>query len=103
MKFNALVLAALLSASPVWAQSAHPQRTPAHPAKKAVQNEAQQEKKAETPSNSSKIEHTPAYNEFLQAQQYEADGNFIQAVEAFKKVVELDPQSPEPHVALGEL
>ncbi|MCS6886053.1 MAG: tetratricopeptide repeat protein [Acidobacteriota bacterium] len=43
-----------------------------------------------------------AYREYLKAREYELENNFIQALKSYKRVIELDPSSPEPHVALGE-
>src|SRR5438132_801558 len=102
MKFIVLVLASLLCVTQVGAQT-EKQKVPApSKAKKEVKPEtkpvANPQPDARTPE-----QRIAAYREYLQAQQYEAESNFIQAVESYKKVIELDPQSPEPRVALGEL
>ena len=94
MRLIAIILASLLSATSVGAQiekSKPPVKT-GKGAKAAVQPDAGTSEK-----------RTAAYNEFFKAQQSESEGNFVQAVESYKKVVELDPKSPEPRVALGEL
>jgi tetratricopeptide (TPR) repeat protein len=40
---------------------------------------------------------------YAQAMRYAMQGDFNRAVEMFRKVIELDPQAPQPHVALAEL
>lgn len=40
---------------------------------------------------------------YAQAMRYAMQGDFNRAVETFRKVIELDPQAPQPHVALAEL
>src|SRR5437016_1509508 len=93
MKFNALILATMLCASPVWAQHSQSQN-PAPHAKKPVKKDAPANEKGEKNEKAAANQHeaaavtlrTPAYNEYLQAQQYESDGNFVQAVESYKKV-----------------
>lgn len=87
MKSKVTVLATLLLATPVYPQAS---KTPV----------PVQEQKAPQMDAASKAE---AYKEFLKARQYEAENNYIQALESYKRVIELDPLSPEPHVALGEL
>lgn len=96
MRFNALVLAVLLSAGQTaWAQQTQPNKSKKEP--KTTQTETKPQAKTDSTARMT------AYREFFQAQQNEAEGNFVQAVENYKKVIELDPQSPEPHVSLGEL
>lgn len=40
---------------------------------------------------------------YAEAMRYAMQGDFSRAVETFRKVIELDPQAPQPHVALAEL
>lgn len=40
---------------------------------------------------------------FAKALQTATEGNFFRAIETLRKVAELDPTSPEPHVTIGEL
>lgn len=85
MKGKVTILATLLLTIPAYPQTV----TSTSVQEKAPQVDAA--KKAE------------AYKEFLKARQYESENNYIQALESYKRVIELDPLSPEPHVALGEL
>jgi len=109
MKFKALIMAVLLctSTTMVIAQPAKKNTpTPNKPnSNKSIESE--DKKKSENLLNTQdKVDpdkKRAAYLEFLQAQQQEAENNFVRAVEHYKKVIELDPQQPEPHVALGNL
>src|SRR5213078_2013761 len=85
MKVIFLVLASLLCATQVGAQIEKQKVNPA-PAK------AKKEVKSETKQDAGQSARTPeqkfaAYREFFQAQQYESENNYIQAVESYKKVI----------------
>lgn len=104
MKSIALILAALLYVTPAGAQTEKKDRPNIPPVKSPAKKEAKKpETPPETPAKPVDINKVPAYREYLQALQYESEGNFIQAVESYKKVIELDQYASEPHVALGEL
>ncbi len=104
MNFKALILAVLLCASPIAAQTETKKPT-TKPAQSKSAPEKGQSKAQETPpqSNIDPAKKQEAYLEFLQAQQSEAENNFVQAVDHYKKVIQLDPNQPEPYVALGTL
>lgn len=98
-------MAVLLCASPIAAQTETKKPTPKPTQSKPSPAKAQGNPQ-ETPPTESKIDPAKkqeAYLEFLQAQQSEAENNFVQAVDHYKKVIQLDPSQPEPHVALGTL
>jgi tetratricopeptide (TPR) repeat protein len=109
MRLKAVILAALLFTSPVLAQTKQPKQTPnkptaASPAQKTpIKSVSEQEKPSDPQIKIDPSQKTAAYLEFLQAQQSEAENNFVKAVEQYKKVIQLDPSQPEPHVALGNL
>lgn len=118
MKLKALILVALLSTTPVWAQKSDQPEKPATPKQVKAPNikkptpkpEVESPKKDSTSAEkSSKTQQLPpaqriaAYSEFLEAQKKEGENNFVQAVDGYKKVIELDPTAPEPYVSLGEL
>jgi tetratricopeptide (TPR) repeat protein len=94
MRNKTLVLALLLSAGQFSPATAHPLAT-ATTAKSGAAVASQ--------DKPDKAKREAAYQEFLQALQYETEGDFVQAVETYKKVIALDVQSAQPRVALGEL
>lgn len=103
MRLKAVILAALLCTSPLIAQA----QPPTKPTKPTTNSAAKVPTKpqTETPSQNKvdPSQKAAAYLEFLQAQQSEAENNFVKAVEQYKKVIQLDPSEPEPHAALGNL
>jgi tetratricopeptide (TPR) repeat protein len=109
MRLLVIVLASLFCAVSVGAQTERLERQPAPASPKSKKENKTEAKPAAKPGALSQTDTKAtalkgaAYREFLQAQQYESDGNYVQAVESYKKVIELDPKSPEPRVSLGEL
>lgn len=109
MKFKALIMAVLLCTSTTMVVAQPTKKNTPTPNKPNLNKSIESEDKKKTenlPNAQDKVDpdkKRAAYLEFLQAQQQEAENNFVRAVEHYKKVIQLDPEQPEPHVALGNL
>jgi tetratricopeptide (TPR) repeat protein len=105
MRLTVIVLATLFCAISAGAQTEKPERLSAPASPKTKKETKLETNTGAIPQNDAQtaIQKASAYREFLRAQQFETEGNYVEAVESYKKVIELDPGSSEPRVSLGEL